>query len=207
MELKPGYKSTDIGDIPHDWHLVRLGDLVDCNRLIRYGVVQPGRHEASGCIMLRSQDYSKGWVRSENPFRVSQHLANQYRNARLQTADLIVTVVGAGIGQVEVAPDWLEGAVLSRSTARVAINEEKADRTFCRYMLQSPFGQSQIRNQIKEGAQPVVSCPDMARFCIPLPPTTGEQRAIAGALSDVDALLGALDKLIAKKRDLKQAAM
>ena len=36
---------------------------------------------------------------------------------------------------------------------------------------------------------------------------TAEQRAIAEALSDVDALLGGLDRLIAKKRDLKQAAM
>jgi type I restriction enzyme S subunit len=39
---------------------------------------------------------------------------------------------------------------------------------------------------------------------MPPPP---EQRAIAEALSDVDALLGTLDRLIAKKRDLKQAAM
>ena len=38
-------------------------------------------------------------------------------------------------------------------------------------------------------------------------PTVAEQRAIATALSDVDALLGGLDRLIAKKRDLKQAAM
>ena len=41
---------------------------------------------------------------------------------------------------------------------------------------------------------------------MPFPPLP-EQRAIAGALSDVDALIGALDQLIAKKRDLKQAAM
>ena len=34
-----------------------------------------------------------------------------------------------------------------------------------------------------------------------------EQRAIAAALSDVDALLAKLDQFIAKKRDLKQAAM
>ena len=34
-----------------------------------------------------------------------------------------------------------------------------------------------------------------------------EQRAIAAALSDVDALIAALDRLIAKKRDIKQAAM
>lgn len=39
---------------------------------------------------------------------------------------------------------------------------------------------------------------------LPLPP---EQRAIATALSDVDALLDGLDRLIAKKREIKQAAM
>ena len=38
-------------------------------------------------------------------------------------------------------------------------------------------------------------------------PPLPEQRAIAAALSDVDALLAKLDQLIAKKRDLKQAAM
>jgi type I restriction enzyme S subunit len=38
-------------------------------------------------------------------------------------------------------------------------------------------------------------------------PPLPEQRAIAEALSDVDELLGALDRLIAKKRDIKQAAM
>ena len=41
---------------------------------------------------------------------------------------------------------------------------------------------------------------------INLPPLP-EQRAIAAALSDVDALLEGLTRLIAKKRDLKQAAM
>ena len=46
---------------------------------------------------------------------------------------------------------------------------------------------------------------DLPLSGIPLP--TSEQRAIAAALSDVDALLGGLDRLIAKKRDLKQAAM
>lgn len=38
-------------------------------------------------------------------------------------------------------------------------------------------------------------------------PSTEEQREIAEALGDVDALLVGLDRLIAKKRDLKRAAM
>jgi type I restriction enzyme S subunit len=44
-------------------------------------------------------------------------------------------------------------------------------------------------------------------FQIPLPPEAHEQRAIAAALSDADALIAALDALIGKQRDVKQAAM
>jgi type I restriction enzyme S subunit len=47
---------------------------------------------------------------------------------------------------------------------------------------------------------------DMVKLLVPSPPIA-EQRAIAAALSDVDALLAKLDQFIAKKRDLKQAAM
>jgi len=47
----------------------------------------------------------------------------------------------------------------------------------------------------------------LRKFPLPIPPTKEEQRAIAEALSDVDGLLGGLDRLIAKKHDLKQAAM
>jgi type I restriction enzyme S subunit len=46
----------------------------------------------------------------------------------------------------------------------------------------------------------------LGRVAIPYAPLP-EQRAIAAALSDVDGLLAKLDQLIAKKRDLKQAAM
>jgi type I restriction enzyme S subunit len=54
---------------------------------------------------------------------------------------------------------------------------------------------------------PGVNRNDLHGLMVAWPPTVDEQRAIAAALSDVDALLGALEKLIAKKRDLKQAAM
>ncbi len=156
--------------------------------------------------MLRSQDYSKGWSSPDDMHRVSLAIENQYRNARIRAADLIITVVGAGTGQVEVAPAWLDGAVLSRSTARIAVDDAKAQRAFVAAVLRSPLGRRQVLNSLKEGAQPVVSCRDVAEFLVPCPPLD-EQRAIAAALSDVDALVGALDRLIAKKRDLKQAAV
>lgn len=42
---------------------------------------------------------------------------------------------------------------------------------------------------------------------IPIPPTLAEQRAIANALSDADALIESLEQLLAKKRQVKQGAM
>jgi type I restriction enzyme S subunit len=54
--------------------------------------------------------------------------------------------------------------------------------------------------------QPGINGNEYSQLPISLPPLC-EQRAIATALSDVDALLEGLDRLIAKKRDLKQAAM
>ena len=44
-------------------------------------------------------------------------------------------------------------------------------------------------------------------FKIALPPTKAEQEAIAGALSDADALIESLEQLLVKKRYVKQGAM
>jgi type I restriction enzyme S subunit len=53
---------------------------------------------------------------------------------------------------------------------------------------------------------PQLTAPQISKYRLPVPPPP-EQRAIATALSDVDALLAGLDRLLAKKCDLKQAAM
>ena len=56
------------------------------------------------------------------------------------------------------------------------------------------------------GSMKNISKDALLSIAIPFP-SPGEQRAIVAALSDVDALIAVLDRLIAKKRDIKQAAM
>ncbi|QOY86158.1 restriction endonuclease subunit S [Paludibaculum fermentans] len=56
------------------------------------------------------------------------------------------------------------------------------------------------------GSMPKITGDNLRRMPLPVPPLA-EQRAVAKALADVDALLAGLDGLLAKKRDLKQAAM
>jgi type I restriction enzyme S subunit len=55
--------------------------------------------------------------------------------------------------------------------------------------------------------QPGLNSNEYKSFQIALPPTLEEQTAIATALSDVDGLITGLEKLIAKKRNIKQGAM
>jgi type I restriction enzyme S subunit len=78
------------------------------------------------------------------------------------------------------------------------------DNHFLYYWLQSAKPEFE---RIANGSTiKTIGLPYFRELKIPHPPVP-EQRAIATALSDVDALLGALERLIAKKRDLKQAAM
>ena len=127
MELtKSKYKQTEVGLIPEDWTLMKLEDIIDQFRHIRYGVVQPGKYTQNGCLMLRSQDYSKGWKSIETMHRVNQVIESLYKGTKLKQGDLVITIVGAGIAQVVEVPKKIEGTLLSRSTARIAVNKEKA---------------------------------------------------------------------------------
>ncbi len=202
-----GYKDTELGRLPHDWDVTQLSDLVDPERTIRYGIVQPGEYEPNGRLLIRGQDYSRGWVDADDMFRVSSSVEERYINARVKTGDLIITIVGAGTGHVEEIPSWLDAANLTQTTARIAVDSKKADSKFLKHMLLSRFGRSQVLNYVKGAAQPGLNCGDVEKFALPLPVSINEQKAIGFSLNSIDEFIVSLGKLIAKKRDLKQAAM
>ncbi len=86
----------------------------------------------------------------------------------------------------------------------MAIRTTAWDPTFLRYSL------LQNASRIKAasaGLIPGLSRSDILEQPIPIPNCVTEQQAIAALLSDVDDLIGSLEALIAKKQDIKQAAM
>ena len=74
------------------------------------------------------------------------------------------------------------------------------------YLFQSEILKRQINEHLGATINQITN-KSLNSFRIPVPPSDTEQRAITAVLADVDALLANLDQLIAKKRDLKQAAM
>lgn len=82
--MREGYKMTELGEMPEDWQIVYLNSLIQADRGITYGIVQPGSFDENGRYLVRGKDYSKGWVRLDEFFKVSDKVENPYKRARLE---------------------------------------------------------------------------------------------------------------------------
>ena len=87
----------------------------------------------------------------------------------------------------------------------VVFEEPTIDQSFLYHVLSSLEPTWSRRGQT--GSQMNLNTGLIKGRLVAIPSTTSEQRVIAVALDDVDALLDGLDRLIAKKRNLKQATM
>ena len=97
----------------------------------------------------------------------------------------------------------VKGKFFASEHALIVTAKEGTNIRFLTYVL----GRMRLNRFSESSAQPGLSVSKLLGLPLAIPPTEAEQRAIATALSDVDALLDGLARLIAKKRDLKQAAL
>src|SRR5205085_508040 len=115
----------------------------------------------------------------------------------------LITITG-NVGRVIIF-EGADKANLNQHIARVRISDPNAHPQFVYYWLSQPSIRRYFSGITTGQAYPQISLQQVRNAEIPLPPLD-EQRAIAAALSDVDALLSGLDGLIVKNHDLKQAA-
>jgi len=203
--LKPGYKQTEVGVIPEEWAVRALGSLTS---LLTNGFVG-----TATSAYVDNDDgvlYLQGYNIHENGFdfhgikRVSKSFHARNQKSCLQPGDLL-TIQTGDIGVTAVVPPELAGAnchalVISRLSGRVA-----EPYFYCQY-FNSERGRVAFKGIETGSTMKHLNVGDLKRLFLPAPPVD-EQRVIARALGDVDALQGVLTQLIAKKRDLKQAAM
>lgn len=204
MEVKPGYKQTEVGVIPEEWRTTTISGVSD---MITVGFVGSMSHLFTeiGIPVLRGQDVLPNKLDPTETKFISQDTHKLWRKSSLRGGDVVMVRVGVGAGTSCVIPENLgEANAASIVVIRPSIN--KLDARFLSIVINSDFGKRQVESLLVGGAQPVINTGTAGLFRLPHP-TLREQHAISGALSDGDALLGALDQLIAKKRDLKQGAM
>ena len=206
MEVKPGYKQTEVGVIPEDWEAKSLGSVLGKGRLGGNYANQDAEAElplmkmgnlARGYFDLRKVQFITPSVRPESVHRLVY--GDVLFNTR-NTLDLV--------GKVAIWRDELPVAYYNSNLMRLEFDPEQVcSNEYANYSLNTEGAVSRLR-ALATGTTSVAAIytRDLMKLQVLVPPPP-EQRAIAAALSDVDALLGGLDRLVAKKRDLKQAAM
>lgn len=192
--------------ISEGWTKYRLADIVQRDRKICYGIVQPGAFDPDGVILVRGRDYSFGWSPVEEFFRVAADIDRPYRRSKLKADDLLLTIVGAGTGNVTTVPAWLDGANITQTTARIAVDHDRFDHRFVRAVLESPSGKLSVHRALKGGAQPGLNIADIEGFEFAFP-NLKMQRRIADILSTWGRAIETVESLIANARDQKAALM
>jgi type I restriction enzyme S subunit len=204
MEVKPGYKQTEVGVIPESWDVCNLATI--SSKITDGDHVTPKR-EREGYYLLSARNVRDGNIDVSDVDYVGQE---EYQRMRQRCApevgDILISCSGHGLGRVAIVPEGLQ-CVLVRSAALVKLDRKDVNSLFIQYWLQGTCAQNQISSSKSLAAQPNLFINSIERLRCPLPPSVTEQLGISEALSDVDALLGGLERLITKKLDLKQAAM
>lgn len=204
MELRPGYKQTEVGVIPEDWYPSKLGEEVDL--LTGFPFASSG-YSKSGVRLVRGSNVKRGeidWDASITEFW-PEISGNIYRY-QLRENDVVIAMDGALVGRsYAVIGKWDLPSLLLQRVAR--LRAPKVEQGLIAAWVGSVAFERHVDSVKTQTAIPHISPDDIRSLSIAVPKDRKEQSAIAGALGDVDALLSGLDALIAKKRDLKQATM
>jgi type I restriction enzyme S subunit len=210
MGLKAGYKQTEVGVIPEEWESTSVLGIASSSRNAIVGGpfgsdLVSNDYVDDGVPVIRGQNMGNRWVSGSFAF-VSPTKAASLEANLAHPGDIVITQRGT-LGQVSLVPDApYPRYLISQSQMKLSVNREMADPLFFYYLFTGEQQQEYIRQNTIQTGVPHTNLGILRKIPVPRPPLP-EQRAIAEALSDADALIGALDRLIAKKRDLKQAAM
>jgi type I restriction enzyme, S subunit len=202
-QLPKGYKQTEVGVIPEDWRITNLGEVANIIDPQPDHRTPPETNAGEPYIGI-SDFINDIYVDWNNCRRViPKALDKQQKSFQISPGDIIFGKIGT-IGFPKFVPNTSFRYALS---ANVILLKPKVEPYFLMSWLKSNPGQQQINKELHSTSQAAFGILKMRDLLIALPPTIEEQRSIATALSDVDALIASLDKLIAKKRSIKTATM
>jgi type I restriction enzyme S subunit len=175
--MKLGYKQTEVGVIPEEWEVRSLDSIAT--------MVASGRSKAGAAF-------------GSYPVHGSTGIIGFTQKPEYEGDAILAARVGANAGKL----NFVTGRYgVTDNTIMLRLSSECCLPFFWRQLETK-----RLNSLVFGSGQPLITGTQLKALRLVVP-SLSEQRAIAEALGDVDALVGALDSLIAKKNDLKQAAM
>ncbi len=190
-------KQTEIGLIPDDWEVKRLGET---------------NHVETGSTPSTEDKFNYGneyFFVSPLDLGIDKYILKTEKKLSKKgfslcrsfpKGSILYTCIGSTIGKCGISDKELT----SNQQINAIFPNEKINNEFLYYALQNRT--EDIRSRAGQQAVPLINKSEFEETQIPLPPLPEQQR-IAKALSDVDSLISTTEKLLQKKKNIKQGAM
>lgn len=199
------FKNSELGPIPNDWDVKTLGEIC--------GKITDGSHESpkeskTGYYMPSVKDMTSMGFDFSDCKKISQDDYNRLcRNGcKPEIGDVLIAKDGSILKYCFCVENDLPIVILS-SIAIIKPNKSISGTYLAHYFSQKEFVASVIANNKTGTGVPRIVLRNFEKILVAFPKELPEQRRIAAALSDIDALIDNLNALIDKKRLIKQATM
>lgn len=202
--IAQGLKRTPVGPVPEDWAVATIGDIASTSS----GTTPPralfDRYYANGSINWAKTLDLHGAEIEDTDERVTP-AALEETSLRLYPAGTVLVAMYGGFNQIGRTGLLRQPAAVNQAISAIQVSPTRLypDYLLAVLNLSVHHWKSVASSSRKD---PNITSADVRGFPIAIPPMN-EQHAIAAALRDITSLTRSLDNLIAKKRDLKQAAM
>lgn len=182
MEIRDGYKKTEVGIIPDKWECLKVEECVS----IKTGSRNTEDKQNNGMF----------------PFYVRSQQVERINSFSFDCEAVLTAGDGVGTGKVY---HYINGKFDVHQRVYVMSDFKNIiGKYFYNYF--SNFFYDEVCKYTAKSSVDSVRKDMIAKMLLPIPPLP-EQQAIADALSDIDGLISSLTKLIDKKKNIKQGAM
>lgn len=207
-KLPRGYKQTDVGVIPEDWKSSILDSI--CSKPMQNGVFYKPSLKGSGVRLINVGDLYKQTPISLESLELFNATDDEKERFKVKKGDLFFTrssIVPSGIAHCNIyLSSHDEAVVFDSHVIRVRPDRELILPSYLFNFCISPIARKYLVAHAKTATMTTIDQGVLGK-CPVLIPQPLEQEAIATTLSDTDALIEALEQLIAKKRHIKQGTM
>ena len=213
MELKSGYKQTEVGLAPEDWEVISVGDLIsslEAGTSVN-SVKETEKVGREAPSVLKTSCIFGGRFSPEDRKIIVARDVHRARLSPLKGTIIISRMnTPALVGECGyVSQDYPNLFLPDRLWMTLHSNIKAHSVRWLAHLLSSKRLGRTIRDLATgtSGSMKNISKGSLLGIQIASPPTKTEQQAIANALSDADALIASLEQLLAKKRRIKQGTM
>jgi type I restriction enzyme S subunit len=199
-DLPDGFQMTELGPLPKEWRVVRLGEVVEKTRQI-----DPYKKPdwSFKYVDVSSIDNESLRITSHQNFTGKE--APSRARKQISAGDVLFATVRPYLRRIAIVPSELDGHICSTAFCVLRAKSE-IDACYLFFVVShEPFVQRVAEHQ-RGSSYPAVTDQDVLREVIPLPPLA-EQRAIAHVLRTVQRAKEATEGVIAALRELKKSLM